>query len=123
MVLTFKSTARETYTLLGLDAEGNNRSVTAVRSEANPRRWEMTYTSPTYNTVASFDGVAVLDAMAKVFDDQENRYREAQRRGHKPEPMLRDTSIQVSDLGETAIGHNPSADSYYRPRPAPNSRR
>ena len=98
MVLTYRSTVAESFSLIGQDTDGSRRVATAVRVPGSQQRYDLALIHPSGRTwQGSFTGANVLDALSEMLHQHDSEYRQEKNRGHKPEPPMRDVNRSVFD--------------------------
>jgi hypothetical protein len=104
MVLTFKSTRAETFTISNTDEHGRTRTVTA-RKDADDWNWNLTLRHPSGETWSgAFTGRAgILDAMGEMMTSRDAQFVQDRDRGDRPRQVMRtDRNRAVDDGGNTA---------------------
>ncbi|MDN5003896.1 hypothetical protein ACFQZO_23960 [Bradyrhizobium sp. GCM10027634] len=98
MVLTFRSSTPETFQLIGTDADGRRRTVTAVK-DSGSRYWDITLRHPSGETwPARYSGDAgILDAMAELLNSKDVQFKQDRGRGDRPPPQPYDHSRSLGD--------------------------
>ena len=117
MVLTFKSSVPEVFTLMRTDADGAKTVATATKTE-NQGQWRLTLSHPSQSWSRDFYGPNVLGGLSDFFVSKENDFRDARARGHRPRPEPIDRSQRFDEVGNPAASPITMSqrDSRYRGR-------
>jgi hypothetical protein len=104
MVLRFKSSTPEQFTLIGRDSHGRERSVTATK-HSNDFNWQMRLQHPSgENWQATYHGPGgILDAMSELMRSKDAQFVQDRARGDRPpqRPFDYNRRIEADDF---AIG-------------------
>ena len=99
MVLTFRSTTPESYTLVRVDSEGNRSVATTTKTE-NRGQWLTTLRHPSGQSWSRHCyGPNALDHVCGMLEAHESDYRDAAARGHRPPQPKYDNSVRIDDAG------------------------
>ena len=95
MTLTYRSSIPQSFTLIGRDPDGRQRSVTASKGSQD-FYWNLHLRHPSgRNWQAQYRGEGVLDAMSELLNSKDAEFKLDKARGDRPheEPLDRNRSV------------------------------
>jgi hypothetical protein len=103
MVLTFKSTRPERFTLVGEDEYGRERICVAEKAP-DDWNWSLRLVHPSGEMwEGAYAGRAILDAMSEMVASRDPQFVQDRENGDRPRQVMRtDRNRSVDDSGNTA---------------------
>ncbi|MEH2547131.1 hypothetical protein V1283_003776 [Bradyrhizobium sp. AZCC 2262] len=98
MVLTFRSSIPQSFTITGRDADGRTRTAIATR-EHGDFNWNMRLRHPSGRSWdATYHGEAVLDALGELITSKDTEYKQDKGRGDRLPQQPYDHNRQVGSV-------------------------
>ncbi len=100
MVLTFRSSIPESFTLIGVDSDGRKRVCVASKND-DDFHWQLALSHPSGQTWSgSFHGPNVLDALTEMLASKDSEFKQDRARGDRPHEERFDPNRAVNDGSE-----------------------